>query len=157
MARARVNNQEGAQRVIARRHVIRRRDAHQGVIHRALQLAAIHHGFIVKKQHGRAAGLLMRHEVIACFAHRIPEQEAALRRIQHVGSRIHRQVLRGAHQPLPGLGQALQRGRGVQRSRQRLGVAAHHIGHDAGLIQYALGGCIALVQQFPTGGDGALL
>ena len=35
-------------------------------------------------------------------------------------------------------------------------VAAHYIRHDAGLFDHALGSRIALAQQFPTGGDGAL-
>ena len=155
MASARVNDQKGPQRIIAGGHVFRRRDAHQRVIHRPLQLAAIHHGLKVKNQHRRAAGLFVGHEVIARFAHCIPEQEAALRRIQHVGSRIHGQILRRAHHSLASLGQALQRGRGVQRRRQGLGVTAHHIGHDAGLVDHALGRFIALVQQFPAGRDGA--
>ena len=134
MARARVNNQKGAERIIAGRHVIRRRDAYQGVIHRALQLAAIHDGFEIKNQHGWAAGLFMRDEVIAGFAHGVPEQEAALRRIQHVRSRIHRQVLGRTHQSLARLGQAFQRRLRVHRLWQGLGVAAYHIGHDAGLF-----------------------
>ena len=156
MAGARVNDQKGPESIIARHHVLGWGDADQGVIHRALQLAAIHHGFIVKNQHRRAAGLFVGDEVIARFAHRIPEKKAALCRIQHVGSGIHRQILRRLHQPLTGLAQAFQRCLRVQRIRQGAGVATHHIRHDAGLFQHALGGRIALAQQFPTGGDGAL-
>ena len=156
MARARVNNQEGAERIIAGWHVIRRRDAHQGVIHRALQLAAIHHSFEIKNQHGRAARLFVGDEVIAGFAHSVPEQETALRRIQHVGSRIHRQILGRTHQTLSGLGQAFQRRLRVHRLWQGLGVAAYHISHDARLFKHTLGGRIAFFQQFPAGRDGAL-
>ena len=131
MAGARVNDQEGAQRVIAGRHVRGHGDAHQGVIHRARELAPINHRFIIKNQHRRAASLFMRDKVITGLAHGVPEQEAPLRGIQHVGSRIHHQVLRCLHQPLARLGQAFQRRFRVHCLRQGLGVAAHHIGHDA--------------------------
>ena len=97
MPSARINDQKGPQGVVARRHVLRRCDPHQGIIHGALQLAAIHHRFKIENQHRRAAGLFMCHEVIARLTHGIPKHEATLRRIQHIGRRIHRQILRRAH------------------------------------------------------------
>src|SRR5690242_13775172 len=97
----------------------RRNDAHQRVIHRSIELAAVNQKLGLIVEHMRSGFLQMLAILIATLAHNVPEQNAALRGVDHVfdggAEHIERQglgfirVLRrgclwvGAHVPKPSL------------------------------------------------------
>ena len=83
VAGARVDDDVGAPLRIDR-HALRRHDAHQRVVDRPLERAAVEHHLVVEVQDRRLAGALVLDEVVAALAHRVPEQHRALREIDRV-------------------------------------------------------------------------
>jgi hypothetical protein len=62
----------------------RRHDAHERVIDRALERAAICQHFVLVCEHRRLARFLVLDEVVAALAQRVPEQRRALREVDRV-------------------------------------------------------------------------
>ena len=65
-------------------HALGRNDAHQRIVDRALELAAVDDGLVVEVQDRRQARLRVLDEVVAALADRVPEQDRALRGVDGV-------------------------------------------------------------------------
>jgi hypothetical protein len=131
MAGARVDDDEGPHLRVGRGAASGRLDAHQRVVAAARQRPPVHQHLPVEDQHGRAAGLLMLDEGVPGAAHRVPEQDGALGRVDRVFHRFLHQRQRAAAEEG---GQARQGG-GLRR--QRLGLAGGDLGQAAGLVHGA--------------------
>ena len=80
---ARIDHHERALQRIDR-HPGRRIDAHQQVVDRPFEGAAVQHQLGVEPQHVRHRLVLLRVVLVAALPHHVPEQHGALHRIGHV-------------------------------------------------------------------------
>ena len=83
MAGARIDDDKGPTRRIDF-DVLRRDDANQGIVHGPLECAAVEDKLYAILEHMRGGLGQVLAVLIAALAHDIPEQDAALRRVDHV-------------------------------------------------------------------------
>ena len=93
VARARIDDHEGASLEI-NRHPFRGHDAHEAVIHRALERAPIDDEFSLVTEHVRHSLGQMLAVLIAALAHDVPEQDRALGSVNRV---VHRRAEGAEH------------------------------------------------------------
>ena len=73
---------------------LRRNDAHEAIVHRALERAAVDDELRLVIEHMRGSLGQMLAVLIAALAHHVPEQHGALGRVDHV---IHRRAEQPEH------------------------------------------------------------
>jgi hypothetical protein len=88
VAGARVDDHEGPHLRIGRRKALGRLDAHQRIVRRLLQAAAVDHDLGVEHQHRRAARALVLEVLVAALAQDVQRGDGALPSVDKIGGGV---------------------------------------------------------------------